>query len=468
MSKFHSTVSRRDFMKGLGLAGAGLGAAAAIAPVFHDVDEVTSAANSGPKHPWWVKKLDYDKSTTEIDWNLFSRYDKRNHSMNAPSRDGTVITQEQFDQGNEIGNQRLKQWILDKKPAFSLRDYSLLWGVRQNRQSSKFLPPKAIRSPQELGVPAWQGTPEENSQTVRAAARQYGAAEVGFVELNEQNKKFLWLHSGKKFVEFESVDEPYETGEKSVIPNKCEWAIVMLTEMSQKTYEVGAPGHLGRATVMDAYGRISRMNLCMQDFLHGMGYIGISGSPGAILGLGVMSGLVELGRFQITLSPSYGAMIRKTDIIITDLPLAPTNPIDAGMNRFCYSCKKCGEACPSGAIDLETEPSWDVEGPWNNTGYRCWHLNRAKCYSQWGPYATDCGTCQAVCTFHKAHSASIHEAVSATVATTGIFNGFFRQMDDVFGYGKAFYPDMGEFNSAAEKWWEQDLPPYGIYSQPSY
>jgi hypothetical protein len=35
MSKFHSTVSRRTFMKGLGLAGAGLGTAAATAPVFH-------------------------------------------------------------------------------------------------------------------------------------------------------------------------------------------------------------------------------------------------------------------------------------------------------------------------------------------------------------------------------------------------------------------------------------------------
>lgn len=40
MNKLHSTVSRRDFMKGLGLAEAGLGAAMAAAPVFHDLDEV--------------------------------------------------------------------------------------------------------------------------------------------------------------------------------------------------------------------------------------------------------------------------------------------------------------------------------------------------------------------------------------------------------------------------------------------
>ncbi len=46
MSKFHSTVSRRNFMKGLGLAGAGLGAAAAATPVFHDIDEITSSKGS--------------------------------------------------------------------------------------------------------------------------------------------------------------------------------------------------------------------------------------------------------------------------------------------------------------------------------------------------------------------------------------------------------------------------------------
>ena len=43
MSKFHSTVTRRDFMKGLGLAGAGIGAAAAASPVFHDLDEVAAS-----------------------------------------------------------------------------------------------------------------------------------------------------------------------------------------------------------------------------------------------------------------------------------------------------------------------------------------------------------------------------------------------------------------------------------------
>ena len=55
MSKFHSIVSRRDFMKGLGLAGVGLGTAAAASPVFHDLDEVTAS----PGGEW---KRDYNTS----------------------------------------------------------------------------------------------------------------------------------------------------------------------------------------------------------------------------------------------------------------------------------------------------------------------------------------------------------------------------------------------------------------------
>ena len=77
MSKFHSVVTRRDFMKALGLAGAGLGAAAAAAPVFHDVDEVISAPTSFMKRPWWIKERDLFEPTTEVDWDIIKRFDRR-------------------------------------------------------------------------------------------------------------------------------------------------------------------------------------------------------------------------------------------------------------------------------------------------------------------------------------------------------------------------------------------------------
>ena len=75
MSKFHSIVSRRDFMKGLGLAGAGLGVAAAASPVFHDLDELTASPTGEWKRSWWVKEREYDDPTAEVDWSMLKRLD---------------------------------------------------------------------------------------------------------------------------------------------------------------------------------------------------------------------------------------------------------------------------------------------------------------------------------------------------------------------------------------------------------
>ena len=65
MTKHHSTISRRDFLKILGLGGVGLGAAAVAAPVFHDLDEVIASPQAEFKRPWYVKEV--DKPTMEVD-----------------------------------------------------------------------------------------------------------------------------------------------------------------------------------------------------------------------------------------------------------------------------------------------------------------------------------------------------------------------------------------------------------------
>jgi len=61
-------------MKGLGLAGAGLGAAAAAAPVFHDLSELSTSAKANFKQPWYVKELELETSSAEIDWGIFQAW----------------------------------------------------------------------------------------------------------------------------------------------------------------------------------------------------------------------------------------------------------------------------------------------------------------------------------------------------------------------------------------------------------
>ncbi len=75
MPTFHSTISRRDFMKIMAVATGGIGAAAAITPVFHDVDELISAGATMQKRPWWVKEREAHNPTTEVDWDIMKRVD---------------------------------------------------------------------------------------------------------------------------------------------------------------------------------------------------------------------------------------------------------------------------------------------------------------------------------------------------------------------------------------------------------
>src|SRR5271157_1554246 len=85
MSKFHSIVSRREFMKGLGLTGAGLGAAATLtAPIYHDLDEMISSDQGQMKRPWWVKSRELENPTVEIDWSIMYRSDGQWTGQQAP------------------------------------------------------------------------------------------------------------------------------------------------------------------------------------------------------------------------------------------------------------------------------------------------------------------------------------------------------------------------------------------------
>ena len=73
MSTFHSTVSRRDFMKMMALTGTAIGGAALVAPVFHDVDELMAAPTALQKRPWYVKEREFYNPTTEVDWDVMKR-----------------------------------------------------------------------------------------------------------------------------------------------------------------------------------------------------------------------------------------------------------------------------------------------------------------------------------------------------------------------------------------------------------
>ncbi len=319
-------------------------------------------------------------------------------------------------------------------------------------------------SPEELGVPRWQGKPEENARMIRSAMRHFGAHQVGYVELDDNTRKLIYTQDALdgKAIEFENVDQAYETEEKRVLPDKARWVIVFSVQMSEELIKRKSglmPDALSSAATGSVYGQARNIIDRLQNFLHVIGYQGLMGTWYNGLGIapafGVLGGLGELGRINRLISPEYGPLQRVFKLV-TDLPLVPTRPIDAGIMNFCRTCKICAEECPAKCLSKETEPYWEPVGPWNNPGHKTWYEDSPSCSTWWTHSTAGCATCFAVCAFSKKNKSVLHDLVKIAIAKNRVMpdqvNAFFTKMDGVFGY---------QDQRNIEGWWDMELPPRG-------
>ncbi len=454
MRGFHSTLSRRDFMKGLGLAGAGIGTVAAVAPAFHDLDELTSKGTQ-TQLDWWVKERELENPTTEIDWSVLKPFDSSVH-LALPSETGP--------QGPKLGTERkVRQLdgIVNNWPGGTLRDLALDGATGGNYSSSQVWNGAGGTRPDQRSDgtrPApgiWQGTPEDNLATCRAAGHFYGSPSVGAIEITPNIKKLFDIN-----VKWADVAVGEYDGKTYTIPNKCKWILVWLTKQSFKYNQYITRNdpddpwrdkvfRQGKAGENMAYSHAPQIRYQINRFLTGLGYQCLKPSATSNIQFGVMAGLSEMGRAAMNLHPRYGLMVRYADFAITDLPLAPSKPIESGVHRFCYDCMTCAKVCPSQCQSLEREPSWQTRSQRNNPGLKTWYLEWEKCHEWGGPW--DCVACQTACPFNHPPEAAIHDIVRATAGTTTIFNSFFATMEGNFNYNRQLTAE--EHND----WWYRDL-----------
>ncbi len=509
MSKFHHSVSRRNFMKGLGLAGAGLGAAAASAPVFHDIDEMLSSAPYTKRHAWYVKDRELKDPTIEIDWSLKELMSQTLHCFDSAAFMRAFGPEEAARLG-QVSSQRQKQWIQENRPGYSLRDNALrsaagfghtMWGT----EGYFVFPPGKMRTPEAYGAPNWQGTPEVNLRMLKSAIRIYGGRDLGVIPIDQDTQKLIyWIERDYKPYVYENVPKGYETGNvypiqaearghnmdnydpsspethysnmkyKRVIPNSKQMYLVCWD--SQESAELHKHGdtYVGATSYTIAYADGREQINRLQGFITGLGYEALvqpfwndlANNPAA----NTMAGNVELARMgNSAVSPAFGSAIR-TWTMLTDLPLEPTPPIDAGIMRFCKSCKICSDHCPPGALMTETEPTWEPTAPDNSrVGVKAYWWHGPKCYSWWREGTTACYICNAVCPFLSRGKAFIHDVVKGTAAITPIFNSFAANMAGVFNYEQRKDGYLGTDNLGANvedhhSFWDMEIPERGFDS----
>jgi reductive dehalogenase len=499
MNKFHSTMTRRDFMKALGVSAAGLGAAGAAAPVFHDLDEMMSSTTSLRKRPWWVKEV--DEPTVEIDWNLMQR---------EPSQ----TTQSRALLARYYGKDVVDAWGLPdetpklqaNEPGYTLKDFALSdangasGSVSYDRDEAGHLIVSRGDTPTERGVPKWSGSPEEANKLLRAAMVFAGAADIGTGQIDEHHKKLICLtgqNVSTSYFPYEGyntwpapdrVVQPIEFSADDTVYRMDSSTGINYVPSGAPVYDVcysvpqDAELNLRRPTM---FGQVAQTRYRLRTniqymtftFLKGLGYWadslpyrGYPDQSGAVL-----SGLNEASRHTLmSISPDFGAFMGMFSFV-TNFPLEHTHPIDAGIWKFCQSCGVCADNCPSNSIekkggrDISFEPppsaqtpkhpplpGWKAEAEYHKLGCKRYWTDMVTC-TEFIRNQSRCFQCWGICTFNGASDAMIHDVVRATAATTSIFNSFFARMHVAFGYGLKEGDEI-------EDWWDMSLPSYGFDS----
>ncbi len=448
-------LNRREFLKDLGLLGAATAGAGMLGPVAALGETWSDKAGAAPR-PSWVSEVDLP--TVEVDWDAIYRFDERNTVRRGWSK---YLDQEEYDRLSAQRNTVAYDLSREGRPGYSVRDIALYRASGIGADQS-FIGGDSVMSPDEAGIPRWEGTPEENSEMIRAALRSFGAATVGFLELDENTEKLIYSidPDGKELVISEDQDVPEETETQRIIPKKARWVITWTVQMSQEAM-TRCPTPLGAATTAWSYAVNRAIQSRLQGFLRGIGYYGLGEAQTNALGIapafGVLAGLGELSRLNRLITPEYGPMVRVFKMV-TDLPLAPTKPIDAGIMNFCRDCMTCATYCPSNTLSTRKEPSYETQGGWNRGGVKTWYENSITCRNYWAEIGTNCGICFAVCPFSVKDRAFIHQMVKGVVGTTPIFNSAFADMSR-----RLYSPGpIDEPQKDPEEWWTLDYSEYGI------
>ena len=472
MSKFHSSVTRRDFMKALGLTGVGLGATVAATPVIHDLDELMSSTTANVKRPWWISEREHDNPTVEVDWGMLQRYDHKLVNPSTIARQAVGI--EEYSRLQAEGRAKRDSDSFNT-PGRMLRDQALRngsgGGSKVRAARGDWNGPMGAATPEVLGVPKWHGTPEEATRMLRSAMIFFGAAAITVGGLNgDKHRKMINKSDRSRDIVFQNLPAGDPGGlidNRYVIPDIPLWEIGWQSPHAREPYTTGQ-SDLWKAANGARYTRRSIVQPATQEFMRTLGYLCFAGTGYPITsgaGNACLHGGAEGSRAtNCAISPIYGSVHGYFELI-TDLEMEEEPPIDAGIWKFCQTCGICAEACPSESLpSVDVEPSWEVTtsplAPGIPMTGHIWKKSlwpdRISC-NLWNIASTQasaygCHICAQVCAFNQGKAAIVHSITKGVIATTGLFNGMIANMADLFGYGQ-YDP---------EDWWDLSLPQFGI------
>jgi reductive dehalogenase len=274
--------------------------------------------------------------------------------------------------------------------------------------------------------------PHRMSEKIKKVGKWFGADLVGVADLNP-----LWLYShwgdhNAKLAETHEVGEPVELPEG--------FGRVVVFAIAMDYYDVQRSPAVC-PTIDLGYSRMAFTAFHVAEFIRNLGYGAIpSGNDmGLTIPMAADAGLGEMGRSGLLITEAYGARVRLSKVF-TDLPLAPDEPIDLGVQHFCEICGKCAQQCPGNALEKggRKDKAVDVS---TSPGMLKWPVHAEKCLRWWYKSGTTgCTNCIRVCPYNKPPG-SLHNFVRGILKRTSRLDWVLLKGDDLMGYGRQVIRD---------------------------
>jgi epoxyqueuosine reductase QueG len=223
----------------------------------------------------------------------------------------------------------------DSVPAFSWEEWYAAAGGRTIRidQVDHYL--KRIREDQ---YPRFDGpvatarqefaSPDEAASHLKSKAVELGADIVGICEI-----------------------EPSDVYRDRVVTEK--YAIAVGERMLWREFQV-VPSRASAIECLRVYFTLGETVIRLAQHVRSLGYAcrvehPIGDSDLLHIPIGLKAGFGELGRHGSIIHPKLGPLFRMGSVV-TSLPLAIDQPVDAGIAAFCDTCRACRLYCPPRAI----------------------------------------------------------------------------------------------------------------------
>ncbi len=352
------------------------------------------------------------KNPYEIDETNYKRFKQKYNMLFRRLWDKTLPTYQKMIDTN------LEKHIESKKEGYSRVDFALVaaaWTVYERFPYAFTWERKDLI---DIGYGVnWMKTKhliddtESFTDTIKKAAKFYGASLVGIADVNEK-----WIYktgfrrpddvseaeSKKEVREGKAVDYIYN--QKIEIPEGFDKVIVMGVEMDEDAIST-APTQPAAAASAIAYSKMAFIISCLGEFIRNLGYRAIQcGNDTALsIPLAIDAGLGALGRNGLLLTPEFGPRVRICKVF-TDLPLISDMPNQGFIEKiknYCKTCSRCAEACEPEAITKDENPTFKPATISNNPGVKKYYVDVEKCFEFWVKNSSDCGNCIMACPFSK-------------------------------------------------------------------